>query len=97
MKLGLGLNSSKFFPYARIEIVDIPDETGQGMEERILSGPVDEQLRSALSYLKNHVIAEKVFKLPDQAEAVRIKNYSYAALMLISRKTVTFQIFDLYI
>ncbi|MEE3422569.1 MAG: ATP-binding protein [Succinimonas sp.] len=73
-------NPERFFPYARIEIVDIPDETGQGMEERILSGPVDEQLRSALSYLKNHVIAEKVFKLPDQAEAVRIKNYSYAAL-----------------
>ncbi|WP_406042241.1 RNA-binding domain-containing protein [Succinimonas sp.] len=73
-------NPEKFFPYTRIEIVDIPDETGQGMEERILSGPIDEQLRSALSYLKKHVIAEKVFKLPDQAEAVRIKNYSYTAL-----------------
>ena len=73
-------NPESFFPYTRIEIVDIPDETGQGMEERILSGPIDEQLRSALSYLKNHVIAEKVFKLPDQAEAVRIKNYSYTAL-----------------
>ena len=73
-------NPERFFPYARIEIVDIPDETGQGMEERILSGPIDEQLRSALSYLKNHVIAEKVFKVPEQAEAVRIKNYSYTAL-----------------
>lgn len=73
-------NPEKFFPYTRIEIVDIPDETGQGMEERILSGPVDEQLRSALSYLKNHVIAEKVFKVPDQTEAIRIKNYSYTAL-----------------
>ena len=73
-------NPEKFFPYCRIEVVNIPDETGQGMEERIFSGPIDEQLRSALSYLKNQVIAEKVFKLPYQAEAIRIKNYSYAAL-----------------
>lgn len=50
------------------------------MEERIFSGPIDEQLRNAMNYLKNNVIAEKVFKVPDQAEAIRIKNYSYEAL-----------------
>lgn len=70
----------KFFPYSRIEVVNIPDETGQGMEERIFSGPIDEQLRNAMNYLKNNVIAEKIFKVPGQAEAIRIKNYSYEAL-----------------
>lgn len=70
----------RFFPYCRIEMVNIPDETGQGMEERIYSGPIDEQLRNAMNYLKNNVIAEKIFKVPDQVEAIRIKNYSYEAL-----------------
>ena len=73
-------NPEAFFPYCRIEVVYIPDETGQGMEERIFSGPIDEQLRNAMNYLRNNVIAEKVFKVPDQAEAIRIKNYSYEAL-----------------
>ncbi len=70
----------KFFPYARIEVVNIPDPTGDGMEERVFTGPIDQQLRDALLYIKNMVIAEKVFKVDGQAEAIRIKNYSYEAL-----------------
>lgn len=70
----------KYFPYARIELVNIPDPTGQGMEERIFSGPIDQQLRNALSYIKNNVIAEKVFKTSDRPEAARITNYSYVAI-----------------
>lgn len=69
-----------FFPYSRIELVNIPDPTGQGMEERIFSGPIDQQLRDVLSYIRNNVISEKVFKIKDQAEAIRVKNYSYEAL-----------------
>ena len=73
-------NPENFFPYSRIEIVNVPDPTGQGMEERIFSGPIDEQLRNTLSYLKNNVIAEKIYKISGQAEAIRVKNYSYNAL-----------------
>lgn len=69
-----------FFPYARIEVVDKPDPTGIGMTEKIFSGPLDRQLRDALSYIKNYIIKEKVIKLPDQAEAVRIFNLPYAAV-----------------
>lgn len=69
-----------FFPYSQIEVVNIPDPTGQGMEERIFTGPIDDQLRNALNYIKNNVIAEKVFKISGQAEAVRVKNYSYEAI-----------------
>lgn len=52
-----------FFPYARIEVVNIPDPTGQGMEERVYNGQIHEQLNEALSYLKHTVIVEKVFKI----------------------------------
>ena len=69
-----------FFPYARIEVVNIPDPTGQGMEERVFAGPVQQQLRDALSYIKNNVISEKVFKFDDKAESERYFNYSYSAI-----------------
>lgn len=71
---------SSFFPYARIEVVDKPDPTGEGMTEKIFEGPLDRQLRDALQYIKNYVIQEKVVKLPNQAEAVRIFNYPFAAI-----------------
>lgn len=69
-----------FFPYARIEVVDKPDPTGVGMTEKIFTGPLDRQLRDALSYIKNYIIKEKVIKLPNRAEAVRIFNLPYAAV-----------------
>ena len=69
-----------FFPYSQIEIVNIPDPTGQGMEERTFKGPIDDQLRNALNYIKNNVIAEKIFKVNGKAEAIRVKNYSYEAI-----------------
>lgn len=70
----------KFFPYSRIELVNIPDPTGQGMEEKTFIGPIDQQLKNALSYIKNNIITEKVFKISGQAEAIRVKNYSYDAI-----------------
>lgn len=69
-----------FFPYSRIEVVDKPDPTGIGMKERVFTGPLDRQLRDALSYIGNYVIAEYVTKLPDQAEAVRVFNWPYRAV-----------------
>lgn len=73
-------NPENFFPYTQIEVVNIPDPTGQGMEERIFLGPIDEQLQNALSYIRNNVIAEKVFKVSGQAESIRVKNYAYEAI-----------------
>ena len=69
-----------FFPYARIEVVDKPDPTGIGMTEKIFTGPLNRQLRDALSYIKNYIIKEKVIKISNQAEAVRIFNLPYAAV-----------------
>jgi ATP-dependent DNA helicase RecG len=69
-----------FFPYARIEVVDKPDPTGNGMTEKVFTGPLDQQLIEALSYIRNYIIAEKVFKFPDRAEADRVFNYPYRAV-----------------
>jgi ATP-dependent DNA helicase RecG len=70
----------RFFPYSHIELVNIPDPTGQSMIERIFRGPLDRQLKDVLLYIQNNVIAEKVIKVRGQAEAVRVYNYSYDAL-----------------
>lgn len=64
----------------RIEIVDKPDPTGIGMTEKLFTGPLDRQLRDALSYLQNYIIQEKVKKVSGQAEAERFCNYPYAAV-----------------
>lgn len=50
------------------------------MTEKIFTGPLDRQLRDALSYIKNYIIKEKVAKVPGQAEAERIYNIPYAAV-----------------
>ena len=42
-----------FFPYTKIEVVDKPDPTGVGMTEKIFTGPLDRQLRDALSYIES--------------------------------------------
>lgn len=70
----------RFFPYTRIEVVDKPDPTGVGMTEKIFEGPLDRQLRDALSYIKNYIIKEEVIKISGQAEAERVFNIPYDAV-----------------
>lgn len=70
----------EFFGYARIEVVDKPDPTGVGMTEKVFTGPLDRQLRDALSYIQNYIIKEKIIKVAGRAEAERIYNYPYAAV-----------------
>lgn len=70
----------KYFRYARIEVVDIPDPTGSNMTEKTFTGPIQRQLRDALAFIKNYTIKEAVIKSPDKAEAARIFNYPYAAI-----------------
>lgn len=71
----------RFFPYAHIDIVELPDgESGNRIFERSFAGPLHQQLRDALRYLRNNVIQETVLKIPGQAEAVRFFNFPYEAL-----------------
>ena len=71
----------KFFPYAQIDVVQFPEgEGGNQIDEQTFKGPLQDQLRSALRYIQNNIISEKVIKHPDKAEADRFFNYPYAAI-----------------
>ncbi len=70
----------RYFRYARIEVVDIPDPTGTNMVEKVFTGPIQRQLKDALSYIKNYILKEAVIKEADRAESKKIANYPYAAV-----------------
>ena len=70
----------RFFRYARIEVVDIPDPTGEGMVEKTFVGPIQRQLRDALSYIENYVIASKTYKFDERPESTIVYNYPFRAV-----------------
>lgn len=75
------LEPEKFFPYAQIDVVQFPDDLGgDQIIEKMFTGPLHQQLREALQYIRNSVLTERVRKLPDVAEANRYFNYPYAAI-----------------
>lgn len=73
-------NPQKYFRNARIEVVDMPDPTGNNMVEKTFSGPIQNQLQDALLFLQNYILKEKILKTEDQAEAERLWNYPYRAV-----------------
>ena len=50
------------------------------MTENIFKGPLDYMIKSALRFLQNYLIEERIIKVPYQAEAIRYFNYPYPAL-----------------
>jgi ATP-dependent DNA helicase RecG len=70
----------KFFRYAQIEVVYKPDPTGTGMIEQYFYGPLDYQLRSALTYIRGVIVKEKTIKYQDRAESDRFSNFPYPAI-----------------
>ncbi len=75
------LEPHKYFPYAQIDVVQFPDDLGgDRIIEKTFKGPLHQQLRDALQYIRNAVIAEKVVKQADVAEAKRYFNYPFAAI-----------------
>ncbi len=75
------MEPDKFFPYAQIDIVRFPEGLGgNDIIENTFKGPIHQQLRDALQFIKNTIITEKVVKHADRAEADRFFNYPYAAI-----------------
>lgn len=66
------------------------------MKEIVFKGPIDQQLKDVLRYIKNNVIAEKVFKVQNQAEAISIKNYSYEAIEEFVSNAIYHRSYQLY-
>lgn len=75
------MEPDKFFPYTQIDVVQFPDGLGgNDIIENTFKGPIHQQLRAALQFIKNMIITEKVIKHPDRAEADRFFNYPFAAI-----------------
>ena len=75
------LEPHRFFPYAQIDVVQFPDDLGgDKIIERTFRGPLHQQIRESLLYIRNSVITEQVIKHSDRAEADRFFNYPYAAI-----------------
>jgi ATP-dependent DNA helicase RecG len=75
------MEPDKYLPYAQIDVVEFPEGVGgDRIIEKVFKGPLHQQLREALQYIKNSVIKEQVVKYPDRAEADRFCNYPYAAI-----------------
>ncbi len=70
----------KFFPRAWIELVWHEDGSGKKFKEHYFKGPLQKQLRDALSFLKSNIITEQVIKVSDKAEANRFFNFPYDAI-----------------
>lgn len=73
-------HTARFFRYARIEVVDMPDPTGQNMTEKVFVGPIQRQLRDSLAYIKNYELKSMTLKHDDQPEATTVWNYPFAAV-----------------
>lgn len=75
------MEPDKFFPYTQIDVIQFPQGLGgNDIIENTFKGPIHQQLRDALRFIKNMIITEKVVKHPDRAEADRFFNYPYAAI-----------------
>ena len=71
---------SRFFAYAQVDVVFKSDLAGNEMEEYTFDGPVDSQIRGAVSLLRERAVREKVIKPEGQAESVRAWSYPVRAL-----------------
>lgn len=83
LNVGLLLFSDKpesYFPGCKIEIVVYKDKIGDTLEESTFTGPIHDQLRNALKFIKSNIIKEKIIKVPGQAESIRKYNYPYEAI-----------------
>ena len=73
----------KFLPGAQIELIRFNSPDAEGSDdftEKVFNGPIQKQVRDAMSYIKTILIEERVIKRPDRAEADRYFSYPYNAL-----------------
>ncbi len=69
-----------FFPRSWIELVWHKAEADDSFSEVYFKGPIHVQLRAALAFISNNIIAEKVRKVNGRAEADRFYNFPYKAV-----------------
>jgi ATP-dependent DNA helicase RecG len=70
----------QFFSRTWIELVWHKDNSGKRFKEVYFKGPIQKQLRDALSFIQTNIVNEKVIKHKAKAEADRFFNYPYEAI-----------------
>ena len=72
----------RFFPVTRVEIVRFPNGEGSAefIEYEPITGPVPTIIRRTLEFLRGNVMEQKVTKLVDNEESVRVWNYPFQAM-----------------
>lgn len=70
----------KFSNRAWIELAIHPDDTGRNFITETFTGPLHQQIRNCLAYLKKEVIRTEVHKITGQAESITLSNYPFNAL-----------------
>src|SRR5690606_617689 len=70
----------KYFPGAKTDLVIHQDKSGTVFTEKILAGPIQQQLRNVLSFIQTNVIKEKVIKVSARIEVERVYNFPLAAV-----------------
>lgn len=73
-------NPDSFIEGALIEVVIHKGPVGKNYTEKIFKGPVQNQIRDVLEFIKINIIEEVIFKSDKKAEAVRFFNYPYQAI-----------------
>jgi ATP-dependent DNA helicase RecG len=72
---------SKHFPYTQVEIVYFPNgEANPFTEYQPIKGPIPEQIKRTLDFLKTNFLEERIVKPKDRAESTRIWNYPLQAI-----------------
>lgn len=70
----------KYFPGARIEVVQFRDNDGGDLiDENLFTGPLDMQIKMALDFL-NNLSTSMIRKVPGKAEVLRTVAFPYEAL-----------------
>jgi ATP-dependent DNA helicase RecG len=70
----------RFFPYTYIDLVHFPNgPADEQFIEKQFKGPVQQQIKQALSYIQGNILHELVTKIEGRPEAVRVWNYPYRA------------------
>jgi ATP-dependent DNA helicase RecG len=73
-------NPEKYFPGAKTELVIYEDQYGTVFSEKKFKGPIQDQLKSTLSFIQTNLIKEKVVKISARIEAERVFNFPLAAI-----------------
>ncbi len=69
-----------FFNRAWIEMATHEDNSGRNFFSKTFTGPMHQQVRNCMVYLKRDVIQTETKKVNGQAESVTVSNYPYNAL-----------------